>query len=138
MAAARVAGKLPASFVCLHEAVYGASSKRRPTWLPPCIVVGIRGFAEPYVNAARDLAGACLACAANCAGGDGEYPQRPPVCAAAAPDYKVWLSGQPGIKCALPADTHRQRLRTLQAFFERIIEWPPRAVASSASAPRCA
>src|ERR1700685_4213373 len=85
-------GKLPASFVCLHEAVLGASSKRRPTWLPPCIVVGIRGFA-PYIHAARALAGACLACAANCAGGDREYPERPLVGAAAAPDYKVWLSG---------------------------------------------
>jgi site-specific recombinase XerD len=46
-------------------------------------------------------------------------------------DYKVWLARQPGAKGALSANTHRQRLRTLRAFFERIIEWdwpdaPPR------------
>ena len=47
-------------------------------------------------------------------------------------DYKVWLSRQPGTQGgALSANTHRQRLRTLRAFFERIIEWdwpdaPPR------------
>ncbi len=46
-------------------------------------------------------------------------------------DYKVWLSRQPGTKGMLSANTHRQRLRTLRAFFERIIEWdwpdaPPR------------
>jgi site-specific recombinase XerD len=46
-------------------------------------------------------------------------------------DYKVWLARQPGNKGALSANTHRQRLRTLRAFFERIIEWdwpdaPPR------------
>ena len=46
-------------------------------------------------------------------------------------DYKVWLARQPGNKGALPANTHRQRLQTLRAFFERIIEWdwpdaPPR------------
>jgi site-specific recombinase XerD len=46
-------------------------------------------------------------------------------------DYKVWLARQPGNMGALPANTHRQRLRTLRAFFERIIEWdwpdaPPR------------
>ena len=46
-------------------------------------------------------------------------------------DYKVWLARQPGTKGALSANTHRQRLRTLLAFFERIIEWdwpdaPPR------------
>jgi site-specific recombinase XerD len=46
-------------------------------------------------------------------------------------DYKVWLARQPGTKGALSANTHRQRLRTLRAFFERIIEWdwpdaPPR------------
>jgi site-specific recombinase XerD len=38
-------------------------------------------------------------------------------------DYKVWLSRQPGTRGALSANTHRQRLRTLRAFFERIIEW---------------
>src|SRR5262249_8166212 len=47
-------------------------------------------------------------------------------------DYKVWLARQPGTQGgALSANTHRQRLRTLRAFFERIIEWdwpdaPPR------------
>jgi site-specific recombinase XerD len=47
-------------------------------------------------------------------------------------DYKVWLARQPGTKGGtLSANTHRQRLRTLRAFFERIIEWdwpdaPPR------------
>jgi site-specific recombinase XerD len=40
-------------------------------------------------------------------------------------DYKVWLADQPGNKpgSRLSANTHRQRLRTLRAFFERIIEW---------------
>jgi site-specific recombinase XerD len=38
-------------------------------------------------------------------------------------DFKVWLSDRPGMKGALSANTHRQRLRTLRAFFERIIEW---------------
>jgi site-specific recombinase XerD len=47
-------------------------------------------------------------------------------------DFKAWLSRQPGTKGGtLSANTHRQRLRTLRAFFERIIEWdwpdaPPR------------
>jgi site-specific recombinase XerD len=46
-------------------------------------------------------------------------------------DYKVWLAGQPGHCGRLPAETHRQRLRTIRQFFERIIEWdwpdaPPR------------
>jgi site-specific recombinase XerD len=46
-------------------------------------------------------------------------------------DFKVWLARQRGNKGALSANTHRQRLRTLRAFFERIIEWdwpdaPPR------------
>jgi site-specific recombinase XerD len=46
-------------------------------------------------------------------------------------DYKVWLARQPGTKGTLSANTHRQRLRTLRAFFERLIEWdwpdaPPR------------
>ena len=46
-------------------------------------------------------------------------------------EFKVWLAGRPGIKGSLPAETRRQRLRTLRAFFERIIEWdwpdaPPR------------
>jgi site-specific recombinase XerD len=46
-------------------------------------------------------------------------------------DYKVWLAGRPGHRGRLSAETHRQRLRTVRAFFERIIEWdwpdaPPR------------
>ena len=48
-------------------------------------------------------------------------------------DFKVWLAAQPGHKpgTRLTANTHRQRLRTLRAFFERVIEWdwpdaPPR------------
>jgi site-specific recombinase XerD len=38
-------------------------------------------------------------------------------------DFKVWLARQPGTKGTLSAETRRQRLRTLRAFFERIIEW---------------
>lgn len=46
-------------------------------------------------------------------------------------DYKAWLAGQPGMHGRLSAETHRQRLRTVRQFFERIIEWdwpdaPPR------------
>jgi site-specific recombinase XerD len=46
-------------------------------------------------------------------------------------DYKVWLAGLPGHRGRLSAETHRQRLRTMRQFFERIIEWdwpdaPPR------------
>jgi len=46
-------------------------------------------------------------------------------------DYKVWLAGRPGNHGRLSAETHRQRLRTIRQFFERIIEWewpdaPPR------------
>ncbi len=46
-------------------------------------------------------------------------------------DYEVWPSGSPGVKGALSANTHRQLLRTLRAFLERVIEWdwpdaPPR------------
>jgi len=47
-------------------------------------------------------------------------------------DYKVWLAAQPraGGK-TITAETHRQRIRTIRQFFERIIEWdwpdaPPR------------
>jgi site-specific recombinase XerD len=47
-------------------------------------------------------------------------------------DYKVWLAAQPraGGK-TITMETHRQRMRTIRAFFERIIEWdwpdaPPR------------
>ena len=47
-------------------------------------------------------------------------------------DYKVWLAIQPrGRGQAITAETHRQRMRTIRQFFERIIEWdwpdaPPR------------
>jgi site-specific recombinase XerD len=46
-------------------------------------------------------------------------------------DYKVWLASLPGHGGRLSAETHRQRLRTIRQFFERIIEWdwaeaPPR------------
>jgi site-specific recombinase XerD len=56
-------------------------------------------------------------------------------------DFKLWLSAQPGTKGALSAGTHRQRLRTLRAFFERIIEWdwpdaPPRNPVLGGDIPR--
>jgi site-specific recombinase XerD len=39
-------------------------------------------------------------------------------------DYKVWLAARPrGGGKAITAETHRQRIRTVRAFFERIIEW---------------
>ncbi len=39
-------------------------------------------------------------------------------------DYKVSLADRPGLNGdGLSANTRRQRLRTLRAFFERIIEW---------------
>jgi site-specific recombinase XerD len=38
-------------------------------------------------------------------------------------DYKVWLASQPGMHGRLSAETHRQRMRTVRQFFERIIEW---------------
>ena len=46
-------------------------------------------------------------------------------------DYKVWLAAQPGRQRRITAETHRQRMRTVRQFFERIIEWdwsgaPPR------------
>jgi site-specific recombinase XerD len=47
-------------------------------------------------------------------------------------DYKVWLAAQPrGRGQTITAETHRQRMRTVRQFFERIIEWdwpgaPPR------------
>jgi site-specific recombinase XerD len=47
-------------------------------------------------------------------------------------DYKVWLAAQPrGCGQTITAETHRQRMRTVRQFFERIIEWdwpgaPPR------------
>jgi site-specific recombinase XerD len=47
-------------------------------------------------------------------------------------DYKVWLAARPrGGGQVITAETHRQRMRTIRQFFERIIEWdwpdaPPR------------
>ena len=47
-------------------------------------------------------------------------------------DYKVWLAARPrGGGQTITAETHRQRMRTVRQFFERIIEWdwpdaPPR------------
>ena len=39
-------------------------------------------------------------------------------------DYKVWLAAQPrGGGQAITSETHRQRMRTIRQFFERIIEW---------------
>ena len=39
-------------------------------------------------------------------------------------DYKVWLAAQPRHgRGTLTAETHRQRMRIVRAFFERIIEW---------------
>ncbi len=38
-------------------------------------------------------------------------------------DYKAWLASQPGMHGRLSAETHRQRMRTVRQFFERIIEW---------------
>jgi len=47
-------------------------------------------------------------------------------------DYKVWLAAQPRAGGrTITKETHRQRMRTVRQFFERIIEWdwpdaPPR------------
>ncbi len=47
-------------------------------------------------------------------------------------DYKVWLAARPRAgRQTITAETHRQRMRTVRQFFERIIEWdwpgaPPR------------
>ncbi len=47
-------------------------------------------------------------------------------------DYKVWLAARPRAgRGTITAETHRQRMRTVRQFFERIIEWdwpeaPPR------------
>ena len=39
-------------------------------------------------------------------------------------DYKVWLAAQPRAGGrTITAETHRQRMRTVRQFFERIIEW---------------
>jgi site-specific recombinase XerD len=47
-------------------------------------------------------------------------------------DFKVWLAARPrGAGRVITKETHRQRMRTIRSFFERIIEWdwpeaPPR------------
>jgi site-specific recombinase XerD len=47
-------------------------------------------------------------------------------------DFKVWLAARPrGAGRVITKETHRQRIRTVRSFFERIIEWdwpeaPPR------------
>ena len=39
-------------------------------------------------------------------------------------DYKVWLSGKhKSAGQVISRETHRQRMRTIRQFFERIIEW---------------
>ncbi len=39
-------------------------------------------------------------------------------------DYKVWLAAKPRAGGAtITMETHRQRMRTVRQFFERIIEW---------------
>jgi site-specific recombinase XerD len=39
-------------------------------------------------------------------------------------DYKLWLAAKPKAGGAtITAETHRQRMRTVRQFFERIIEW---------------
>jgi hypothetical protein len=46
------------------------------------------------------------------------------VCRDDIEDYKVWLAAQPRAGGqTIAAETHRQRMRTVRAFFERIIEW---------------
>jgi site-specific recombinase XerD len=57
-------------------------------------------------------------------------------------DYKVWLAAQPRAGGqGITAETHRQRLRTVRAFFERIIEWdwpdaPPATRSSPGTSPK--
>ena len=47
-------------------------------------------------------------------------------------DYKVWLAAQPRAGGqAITAETHRQRIRTVRAFFERIISGTRRAPANT-------
>jgi site-specific recombinase XerD len=39
-------------------------------------------------------------------------------------DFKVWLATRPRAgRGTITAETHRQRMRTIRQFFERIIEW---------------
>ena len=37
--------------------------------------------------------------------------------------FKVWLANKPHLRRTISAETHRQRLRMVRSFFERIIEW---------------
>jgi hypothetical protein len=56
--------------------------------------------------------------------------------------YKVWLAARPRAGGQIiTAETHRQRLRTVRAFFERIIEWdwpdaPPATRSSPGTSPK--
>jgi len=52
-------------------------------------------------------------------------------------DYKVWLAAQPRARGqTITAETHRQRIRTIRQFFERIIEWDwPDARPATRSSP---
>ena len=52
-------------------------------------------------------------------------------------DYKVWLAARPRAGGqVITAETHRQRVRTVRAFFERIIEWDwPDAPPAARSSP---
>jgi site-specific recombinase XerD len=46
------------------------------------------------------------------------------VCRDDIEDYKVWLAALPRASGrTITAETHRQRMRTVRQFFERIIEW---------------
>ena len=38
-------------------------------------------------------------------------------------DFKVWLANKPHPRGGTISETHRQRLRMVRSFFERIIEW---------------
>lgn len=39
-------------------------------------------------------------------------------------DFKVWLAARPRAgRGTITAETHRQRMRTIRQFFERIVEW---------------
>ena len=55
--------------------------------------------------------------------------------------FKLWLASQRAMKGTLSANTHRQRLQTLRAFFERIIDWdwadaPPRNPSLAVTSPK--
>jgi integrase len=57
-------------------------------------------------------------------------------------DYKMWLADRPRADGqTITAETHRQRMRTVRAFFERIIEWdwpeaPPRNPVIAGDTPK--